>query len=398
MTTGTAEERLLVTCLKNTGHIRGPGTAGLESVDDWAAAGRSLGLHGLAPLAGVVFSSGAPPNVAPELLEEWKFARHRSVILHQVALKTLGEIAPGILRAGVPCAVLKGPHLYAAYYSGRFPRPYGDIDLLVRRCDVARALEWLREAGYQPAGSRLNQFLVRRGHFHLVLHPADRGFLTIELHWSLVDRANLYRMDNDAVLSRAVEWSTEQARFGILSGEDTFIYLCLHAAKHGLFNAVGLRQGQPAPWFCQPRAGNRLLWYVDLDLLLRKEMNRLDWAAVRHRAAEWNVQADVEDTVRVLHRLLPDSPAAAAMERLGAEAARPPAPGGWLEKFVRPGEGGGLMRMSSRFFFRPARLLFIGRLFFPAARELRAYHRNSRWPLFLLYLFHPFHMIRKLLG
>lgn len=399
---GEVAERLLVACLKAAGQLSGHESAGLRDVDNWNEAARTMAVQGILPLAGVVMAAGRlPGNVPADLSKAFVRARHRSVLVHRTALDALGEIAPRFGRAGVPWAVVKGPHLQEAYYGGWFPRPYGDIDLLVRPCDVDRALGLLREAGYQPAGSRFEQILMRRVHFHLVLHPASRGGMKIELHWSLVDRANLYRIDDTVVLARAVEWRGGAERFQILSGEDTFLYLCLHSAKHGLMNSFGLGQGLPPAWFCGHRAGNRLVWYVDLDLLLRQDFDRLDWSVVRQRALEWNVMPDIVDTLRVMNLLLPDSAAAALVERFKPDVLRP-STNGWLEKQLQSGEGAGgqdgLMRMSSRFFFRPARLLFLGRLFFPASRELRAYYPVCRCPLFLLQLWHPFHMIRKLFG
>lgn len=397
------EEKLLVTCLQSAAHIRERNQPGLPHVDDWRKTARTMILHGIMPLAAVVLAGGdKSADVPVQLLESLKRARHMSVITHRTALNVLGRIDPLFRQAGVIYAVMKGPHLYETLYRNRFPRPYGDIDMLVRRQDLDRALEILNDAGYETAGSGLNQFLMRHGHFHLVLDPvANPGFPKIELHWSLVDRANLYHIDNEAVMSRAAELKTPQAQFGILSNEDTFLYLCLHVVKHGLLNSIGLRSGHPVEWFCHSNTGNRLIWYIDLDLFLRKEMEHMDWDVIRRRAAEWNAADDVVESLRVMHLLLPDSPAGAAMEKLSPGAAQTlPDAGGWLDRFLQTSRGAqtidALMRMDESFFFRPARLLFLGNLLFPSPRELRAYYGNTRCPLPLLYLRHPFHMVRKL--
>jgi hypothetical protein len=398
------EEKLLVTCLQSAAHIREGNQPGLPHVDDWRKAVRTMILHGIMPLAAVVLAGGdKSADVPPQLLDSLKRARHMSVITHRAALNALGRIDPMLRQAGVAYAVMKGPHLYETLYRNSFPRPYGDIDMLVRRRDLDRALRILRDAGYDPVGSGLNQFMMRHGHFHLVLDPvANPGFPKIELHWSLVDRANLYRIDDEAVMSRATELKTEHARFGILSNEDTFLYLCLHVVKHGLLNSIGLRSGHPVEWFCHSSTGNRLIWYIDLDLFLRKEMEHMDWDVLRRRAAEWNVAADVIESLRVMNLLLPDSPAGAAMEKLSPGAAHtPPDAGGWLDKFLQTPNGARtidvLMRMDSNLFFRPARLLFLGSLLFPPPRELRAYYgRPNPWQTPFIYLIHPLNMLRKL--
>ena len=96
------------------------------------------------------------------------------------------------------------------------------------------------------------------------------GRPAIELHWSLVDRANLYRIDDEGVLVRAEEYRDGDVSFRALSCEDNLIYLLLHVAKHGLMNPVGLRTGQDPAWFMARGAGNRFIWFCDIDLLLRK--------------------------------------------------------------------------------------------------------------------------------
>jgi Uncharacterised nucleotidyltransferase len=394
------EEELLSTCLRSAGLVS-LRRAGPPRVDDWEEARRAMARHGLTPLAAVALPAGGPwGDVPPPVIESFKRARHRSVITHQNALSVLERIDPAFRRAEVSYAVLKGPHLYEALYADRFPRFYGDIDLLVRRSDLDRALGILADVGFRPSGNALSQALVRRGHFHLVLLPDRAGLPKLELHWSLVDRANLYRMEDETVLARAVDQRAPRGVFRVLSVEDTFLYLCLHVAKHGLLNAIGLRSGHSAEWFCGRHSGNRLLSYVDLDLLLRKEMEGMNWDAVRARAEEWNVGSVVTETLEVMRFLLPDSPAPVALERLGRGAPVREA-GGWLARGLRTRAGVRvvdlLMKMNADLVVRPARLLFLGGLLFPSPGELREYYRGSPWPLPVLYLRHPWHILRKLL-
>lgn len=395
---------LVVEAVESSGCLERAAPPGRWLVPDWPAAERVLDRHGLSAMAMAALPQAlVSPPCPPEVLERLKRARHHGVIRHQVALRALGRIHPLFERAGVPYAVLKGPHLQEFYYPAAFPRLYGDVDLLVRRRDLGRAIALLRAADYSLAGSAVARFVLRRIHFHLLLLPRSRGLPRIELHWSLVDRANLYRVCDDEVLARTVLQESGAVRFGVLAREDVLLYLCLHMAKHGVLNGIGLRSGQPAAWFCREAAGNRMIWCLDLALWLQREMGRLDWHAVRQRAAAWNVAGALAESLSVVGLLLPSSQAGAALAHLGAVGERTaPARERGLDRLLRTALGRRclvpFMGMHSRLLFRPVRLLFLGRLFLPSPRQLRDYYGSRSLPLALLYIKHPFHMLRRLIG
>ncbi len=391
----------LAAALRSLGYPRAETPASGLAASDWPAAARELNRHGLTPLAAAALAddpaaAGAVPAEVRAVLTR---ARHQAALFHQAALRALERLRPVLQSAGIPYAVLKGPHLYEAYYRDGCPRPSGDLDVLVRRRDLTRACARLREAGYTPAGGAWTRFVMRRIHFHQVLEPADKGLPKLELHDSLVDRANLYRIPDEEVLARAVAGPSATVTFPVLSPEDTLLYLALHAAKHGAFNAQGLRDGKPAEWFCRAASGNRLLWYLDLALLLRQDLPRLDAALVRERAVAWGIAEEFRDSLRVLARVFPESPATAALERL-SRPGEPAAPAGRRAE-GRSGSGPD-RRMErgmnmSRWFIRPVRLRLLGGVLVPPPEKLRAYYRAPRWAVPLLYLWHPFHMAGKII-
>ena len=78
-----------------------------------------------------------------------------------------------------------------------------------------------------------------------------------------------------------------------LSVEDEFLYLCLHADKHGVLNRFGLSSGKAPEWFASAMTGNRLTWFLDVHLFLKKYGDELDWDAVNKQAQRWNILAEV---------------------------------------------------------------------------------------------------------
>lgn len=386
-----ATDSLVEACVRSGG---GPYPPARD--EDWQAALRHLTRHGLAPMAAASIDDlPAPPDT---VARTFKMARTHAALAHRTAMNVVAELARRFRAAGISYAVLKGPHLYAAYYDANRPRPYGDIDLLVGRQDVDRALAALEEGGYRAVGGAWSRRGMRRFHFHIALRSEKAGHPEIELHWALVDRANLYRIDDEAVLARAETFTEAGVGFRVLSPEDTFIYLCLHIAKHGLLNRTGLRLGRDAAWFCAPATGNRLIWFCDLWLMLRKDGARIDWNVVGERCREWNVTDDIAACLSILEVLLPDSSAGAIAERFPVE---PPAHRATLldrlvERLATAGSLRKAMDMHADLFFRPARLLFLGRLLFPPPDELCAFHGcRSRWIVPVLYLLHPFVMLGR---
>ncbi len=391
------EQAFLVRCFRSASQPEAE--KGHVVASDWTVMLEAIGWHRLAPLAVKLLSGDA--SVPVEALKQLKQLGYRAAVYHKSALQAAAEAGAALRAAGVRHAVLKGPFLYEAFYQDRFPREYDDIDLLVASADVDRALAALERTGYEAVGPGWTRALLRRGHFHLTLQSTRPGRPPIELHWALVDRANLYRVPDAELLARAREFSAGEGSFSVLSIEDEFIYLCLHAAKHGVMNATGIRQGFPAEWFARLSVGNCLIWFMDIDLLLRREAGGMDWEAVARRAREWNVLDEVAVCLRVLQKLQPESAAAAALGKLGVpadESGGSRAGGGSAFWQSRAGRWTleKSMTMNPALFFRPIRLLMAGRILFPPPGALlRYYGAGGSWRLPFLYLVHPFRLVRK---
>ena len=380
-----------------------------DAVRDWNRAVRILERHGLLPML-----DRAPhvPEPARRCVLE---AKLRAATYQANVLEALSAIAREMKLAGLPFAVLKGTYLYELLYRDLFPRPYGDIDLLVPSDRLNEAFSALDRAGYDRDFKRTGRASMPRWHFHAALTSRQPGGLPVELHRSLVDRANFYRIREAEPFERLAEFRTRQGGFTVLAAEDQLIYLCLHVAKHGILNAIGLRNGFAPEWFCDPAAGNRLLWFLDIELFLAKFSDQLKWAAVAERMQRWNVRDDVIDALRVIQALQPGSQAESALERLGARSVEPgsmpsvTARGtksarckGALACILRSANGQALlaraMLVNPLFLIRPIRLFLMWRVLVPSPNGLLRYHgRQKRLWLFWLYLMHPFHMLRKTL-
>lgn len=330
-------------------------------------------------------------SLAAEGTSEGKTLRYRAGFLFMNSVATLADVHRALAAKKIPFAVLKGPPLARALYGDGALRTSVDVDVLVAPEHRDRALDALQAVGFRVRGSALQQAAVKRGHFHIVLDATVKNRVILELHWALVDRANLYRINESEIRSRWTTARVGDVDVGVLSREDELLYLLLHIAKHGLFNGVGLARGERASWFCRAITGNRLIWYMDVQKYLEKFSPVLDWAALRESSNRWNISDEIFQSLEVLDRLLPDAQAAAALRRLGHEPARVRKSNRnipqWVMRWMKADEGVTI---------RPARLLNLGSLFFPAPRTLRNFYDGSRVPLVLLYLWHPVRMTARL--
>ncbi|MHB8836880.1 MAG: nucleotidyltransferase family protein, partial [Candidatus Methylomirabilia bacterium] len=243
--------------------------------------------------------------------------------------------------------------------------------------------------------------LLDRVHFHVTLVPRAKGRVPIELHWGLTDRACLARIPAEELLARRCERMVGATAVPVPAAVDEFLYLAVHAARHGILNRAGLRAGLAAAWFLRPCVGNRLLWFADLQRHFARHDAELDAGLLRRRAAAWNVGEEIAEALNLLRLLHPGPAAAAACDRCGVPPAAPVRTGP-AHRGGAPSTGrlfAGLMKMNARLFFRPARLTGLGRTLFPAPARLRRYWRPRHGALVpLLYLVHPVHMVARVLG
>ena len=313
--------------------------------------------------------------------------RHRAGFQYLSLVTALKQTREALAGGDVPFVVLKGPPLAVRAYGDGAARVGFDIDVLVRRSDRDRAAAALEAAGFRCRSGAVARALIQRGHFHLVFNPPARVNALVELHWELVDRANLYRIDEDAAWTGVRTDASCGVPVGTLGAAEELVYLCLHAAKHAFLNGAALGAGVPDDWYVRPESGNRLIWLVDIARLVERE--RIDWDAVVLLSRRWNCVEPVFQTLEILDQLRQVPATMAVREAL--RASLPPQRRGRIsvERLGR------WMRPQKTLVIRPARLLELRSLFFPGRARLASYYGRATWWHGLL---HPLHMARRLLG
>lgn len=190
----------------------------------------------------------------------WNAQRENAQRNLALAAETL-HLLDTLEKEGVPVLAFKGCVLSLAVYGNLSTRKGGDIDLLVRREDVWRALEILERCDYRSFRERSPAEAV--GHLTFdceweLLNARKR--MGVDLHWDFSGRN--CGLPVPALLRHI--WSRQTTtqlcgrQIRSLTREDLVLMLCIHAAKHY--------------W-------QRLEWIHTLTHLLNQSPD-LDWASL----------------------------------------------------------------------------------------------------------------------
>jgi hypothetical protein len=184
---------------------------------------------------------------------------------------------------GIPAIPLKGPVLATLAYGDVALRQFGDLDILVRPEDVARAKMLLVARGYHrdPLLPDWQEPLHLRTHYVSTL-VQNRNHIVVELHQRCRPRYFAFSLDTNGLWERLVSVNVAGRPVSSLSVEDTLLFLCAHGANH---------------WW------ERLAWICDIAELMRSQPN-IDWKEVRARARALGAERMVLLGLLLAHDLL----------------------------------------------------------------------------------------------
>ena len=168
------------------------------------------------------------------------------------------EVSDWLRQEGVHHAILKGPAVAIAYESA--DREYTDLDVLVSPAQMQQAIVTLEHHGLRPL---LGIGWPRPDGIGELPYALPRK-VTVDLHADVVHHADVrrdFRLSAESLLERATSACILGRELPVLDPEDNLIHVALHAMISG---------------------GDRLVWLVDLDALLRQE--RISWPRLVARA------------------------------------------------------------------------------------------------------------------
>src|ERR1039458_5009225 len=253
----------------------------LQTPVEWEAVLRLADRHGTSSLLYQNLSrlGGVVPSAAlASLRQHYERNVHKSLLL----ARELFRILDCLDALGIEVIPYKGVVLSEVYYGDMALRQPGDMDLFVRKHDVARIKSAVRDLGYtprRPIPEDAEKDYRASGYEWTFDSPAGRNLL--ERQWALQPRFYAVDYDMDGLFERAVNVTVASRRVKTPSPEDLLLVLAVHAAKH--------------VW-------GRLIWLCDIAQILKREGLHWDW--VQSRAREFGIERILRITLLLAKRFL----------------------------------------------------------------------------------------------
>lgn len=264
----------------------------IECGPGWAWFVRRASAEGLAELAWLGLRAGTGlgwPLAALELEHATTLARN-TLFLSQLTVVTQAL-------DGMDLIALKGAYLASKIYDNPGLRRFGDIDILIHREDMSRAMHCLALAGYQvPTDVMDRGFATDGGWLNSVsCRPIAPG-PALHVHWHIFN--SVLPKYGNANMDVSELWTCARLfRPGVLELDPA--HTLLHLAEHALRHSF-----------------DRLILLRDQVELIRKQGDRIDWARFVADARRFGLDRPVFFNLRLLQALAGDLVPADVVARL----------------------------------------------------------------------------------
>lgn len=256
-------------------------TATVAAGPDWEHALRIAIGHGVAPLLAATLRAAAWSDPVPaEVRRHARLLAAAASIESASAFAALKTLMRGLEERRVRALVLKGPALARTLYATPSLRPFSDFDLLCPPDQRDTADGVLRALGY----SRQAPGAADQEDFHLIYARRD-GDLPVELHSDLLQLGLPTRCLDD-LWDAPETFDVGGPQALMLAPNHQILHLCVHLHTHGY---------------------GRLIWFKDLDLLIRRRQRDIDWHTVYALARAEGAALSVRHALAHLRTLL-DTP------------------------------------------------------------------------------------------
>jgi hypothetical protein len=344
---------------------------------------RETGLHTL-----------VPAKEMKQLENSYYLGLSRSTLFEQAVREVLLRFE----EAGIGVILLRGLVLGETIYKDPALRPFSDMDLLIRKQDLARGREALLDLGYRSAHS-IDEKYFERNHLHLQYLRREGGVVA-ELHWALDHKYTVFNIDYTEIFDEALSGQLAGVEALLLPPENLLLSLCIHLIKHCYYTKYIL----PRPDFVELILSSGLILYCDIAEVIRHYGPDLDWDLVVREARHWQVEPAVQPALASVAQLFDAPVPQAVLESL------PPPKTGWLEGKIlalavedlkgkraasRPSHPlRKLLDLRSDLMFRPVRTLDLLHYLWPAPRFV-ARRYNASNPM-LVPLYYGLHLCKAL--
>lgn len=264
---------------------------------DWNYLIRKANWHGLLPL---LYWNLRGQNFQAVPAELWsKLEAHFHVNTKRCLLLTgeLFKILDLFNAHGIKACPFKGPVLSGALYGNIGLRSFGDLDILVPRQAIHRAVDLLASLGYLCPTPTDDQGSIDSNdvdpetigylqpHHYAMTRDASSlslGKIRVDLQWRISDPHFAFSLDSDELWSQLTQVTILNRPVPSFSLDDLFLVLCVHGCKHY--------------WY-------RIKWICDIAEILRANEVH-DWSVCMATARKLGVERTIKLSVFLAKTLL----------------------------------------------------------------------------------------------
>lgn len=164
------------------------------------------------------------PSEAMQSMATWQKA-HELRVFWMTA--DLIKVVRALEAENIPVICLKGPVLAAFQYGDPAMRDFGDLDILVKKSDYARAEGVLRGMGAVLAYADREVTMDQHRHNNIII-----GCSHLEIHWCVTRREFPRALEIDGLFARSQKVPVNGQMLCTLSIEDMIIHACQHGTQH----------------------------------------------------------------------------------------------------------------------------------------------------------------------
>lgn len=211
---------------------------------NWARLLRMARRHRIVPLLYLnlktLRTTAIPATIFAELRLQFLSNAARNLQLSDELMKLISALE----RQNIPAIPFKGLALASEVYGDVSYRDAGDLDLLVHRQDIVRAVNLVESLGHRPifptstpreaaylrtlTPTRRQAYLLAHSEHHLV---REDGLVNVDLHWAIALREFSVPIDTDGIWRRTSSAVICGRQVPALSAEDLLLVLCVNGAK-----------------------------------------------------------------------------------------------------------------------------------------------------------------------
>ena len=244
--------------------------------------------HGVLPLFYSRLQQSAADVIPPDQLQQLRKYFQENSARNVLLTAELRRLIDLFAKHGIEAIPYKGPVLALFAYGDTALRRFVDLDVMVRKEDVERAIDLIILEGYEFSKSldTTQQKILLRTQHNVQFWRYNRQ-LILELHWEVASHLFASSVQANDLWKQLVKIDVNGATLKTLAVEDLIFSLAVHGSRH--------------LW-------ERLLWICDVAWIIRR--HDLNWPGLMERARSTKTERmfllGLDLCSRLLNVTLPD--------------------------------------------------------------------------------------------